>query len=106
MLIRTSPVRLFPHEVEDLSVLLNLFEEEKLLEATTWEIRYGLLLWLSLVSILPFALDRIDRHKGTGSSSSDVSAFSEIESIGRKYLSSASKERDGAVALLARYYSR
>jgi hypothetical protein len=100
-----SSVRLFPHEVDDLSILLQLFEDQSTLESVSWEIRYVLLLWLSLVCILPFALHHLD---GTSPSASTSSAapVSKIEIIGKRYLGVSGKERDGAVALLARYYSR
>ncbi|KAI5480996.1 tubulin-specific chaperone D [Pseudohyphozyma bogoriensis] len=88
-------LRLFPHEVTDLGILLSLLSNESTLGATTWETRYILLLWFSLVVMLPFKLATTSQEKTDG-----------IEVIGMRYLGSASKERDAAVTLLARYYSR
>ncbi|KAL8277086.1 hypothetical protein RQP46_010514 [Phenoliferia psychrophenolica] len=86
-------LRLFPHQVSDLGILLDLFHDTPtLLSSTTWELRYILLLWFSLVAMLPFAL---------GTTPGD-----RVKLIGMSFLASASKERDAAVALLARYYSR
>lgn len=77
---------MFPHTTTDLAVLLALFDSPALGDAT-WETRYILLLWLSLVVMLPFPLPTLDH-------------------IALRYLPESSKERDGAVALLATYYSR
>lgn len=90
--------------MDDLAVLLELFEDPESLQVVTWETRYILLLWLSLVCMLPFALHLLDGSAAPSSSSTRPP--SKIESIGRRYLGSSSKERDGAAALLARYYSR
>lgn len=84
-------------------MLLELFEDPEALQVVSWETRYILLLWLSLVCMLPFALHLLD---GSAAPSSSTRPTSKIESIGKRYLGSSSKERDGAVALLARYYSR
>ena len=88
-------MRLFPHEVADLGILLHLFSDPTVLEGATWELRYVLLLWFSLVAMLPFAL-------GAGPSG----AGARVREIGMSYLAESSKERDAAVTLLSRYYSR
>lgn len=58
-----------------------------------------MLLWLSLVCRLPFALERMGGDAG-------ASAGETIAALGIKYLRSSSKESEGAGALLARFYSR
>ena len=45
-------VRHFPHEVEDLVFVLDLLEG--LVPGAAWEIKYVLILWLSIVVIIPF----------------------------------------------------
>lgn len=90
---------LFPHEVLDLSTLLRALTDEHAVASATWQTRYILLLWLSLVCRLPFALERLGSGAGAG-------AGGMIVLLGMKYLRSSSKESQGAVALLARYYSR
>lgn len=100
--------RLFPHETDDLVILLALFADTTTLQSTSWETRYLLLLWLSLVSMLPFTLTSIDSIVPFATTSDYVAPTrqSRIEQIGIRYLSCSSKERDGAVALLARFESR
>ena len=102
-----NPARLFPHETDDLVILLEVFDSGLTLDEASWETRYVLLLWLSLVSMLPFALKSLDRLSVPSSSRTILpTSTSRIEAIGMRYLSCSSKERDGAVALLARYHSR
>lgn len=98
-----SKVRLFPHEVDDLGILLSIFENTSTLQAASWELRYILLLWLSLVALLPFSFASID-HREHDSSSGKM--LGKIERIGLRYLGVPGKEREGAIAVLARYYSR
>lgn len=90
--------------MEDLSTLLSVFDDPATLQLAPWELRYILLLWLSLVSLLPFSFATID-VRAAGSSKGE-GALTKIEKIGQRFLGTPGKERDGAVALLARYYSR
>lgn len=87
-------VRFFPHEVTDLSALLRLLEPEEKLRGVSWQLRYILLLWLSVACRVPFDLAHLP------------GADEAIASVSYRYLAAASKERDGAIALLARYHSR
>jgi hypothetical protein len=92
-------VSLFPHEVSDLSILLRALTDEHAIGQASWQTRYILLLWLSLVCRLPFALERLGGEAG-------ASAGATIAGLGMQYLRSSSKENEGAAALLARFYSR
>lgn len=56
--------------------------------------------------MLPFALKSLDRIEQQIASTSTATSCSRIEAIGLRFLSCSSKERDGAVILLARYHSR
>lgn len=104
--IMPPTARLFSHDTHDLVTLLALFSDPATLEATSWETRYILLLWLSLVSMLPFALSSLDNITPRASTSKEVNSNSRIEEIGFRYLACSSKERNGAVALLSRFESR
>ncbi|CEQ43072.1 SPOSA6832_04967 [Sporobolomyces salmonicolor] len=101
-------VRFFPHEVTDLVLLVRLLSPSSSspssstapsataeIASSSWELRYVLLLWLSVAVRLPFDLARLD--PGTGEA---------IEEVGMRYLGTASKERDGATEVLARFYAR
>ena len=92
-------VSLFPHEVSDLSILLRTLIDDRTISQASWQARYILLLWLSLVCRLPFALERLGGVAG-------ASAEGTIVGLGMKYLRSSSKESEGAAALLSRFYSR
>ncbi|KAI9620590.1 hypothetical protein KEM48_008127 [Puccinia striiformis f. sp. tritici PST-130] len=68
-------VRFFPHQVQDLSIVISTFglvlpkSDEKgpnkivetFSDATLWHFRYILLLWLSLICMIPFDLSRFDQ---------------------------------------------
>ncbi|GAA5945250.1 hypothetical protein JCM1841_001512 [Sporobolomyces salmonicolor] len=101
-------VRFFPHEVTDLVLLVRLLSPSSSspssstapsataeIASSSWELRYVLLLWLSVAVRLPFDLARLD--PGTGDA---------IEEVGMRYSGTASKERDGATEVLARFYAR
>ncbi|GAA5930095.1 Cin1p [Sporobolomyces koalae] len=96
-------VRFFPHEVTDLVHLLSLLSSSgpssssapDPLLATSWELRYLLLLWLSVCVRLPFDLSKLER--GTGQ---------KIEDCAIRWIAGGSKEREGGIEVLARYYAR
>ncbi|KAJ8291733.1 Tubulin-specific chaperone D [Rhodotorula toruloides] len=97
-------VRFFPHEVTDLAVLVQLLSADPdapstsstpLHSSTSWELRYILLLWLSVCIRLPFSLSRLS--PGTTDA---------IEALGLKWLERSGKEADGAAEVLGRYFAR
>ncbi|XP_073943148.1 tubulin folding cofactor D [Choristoneura fumiferana] len=53
-------VRHLPHEVSDLLTVLALLEAEDPQNKETWRSRFVLLLWLSIVVIIPFHMSRLD----------------------------------------------
>lgn len=102
--VSLSAVRFFPHEVTDLAVLVQLLSADPdapstsstpLHSSTSWELRYILLLWLSVCIRLPFSLSRLS--PGTTDA---------IEALGLKWLERSGKEADGAAEVLGRYFAR
>lgn len=96
-----DPARYFPHEIADLEVVLGFL----LLPASrstpaSWYLRYVMLLWLSLICMLPFDLEQFDEHEHRGQTASHV------ESVAKSDLSKAGVERDAAAVLLCRLYTR
>uniref|UniRef100_A0A674HG89 Tubulin-specific chaperone D n=1 Tax=Taeniopygia guttata TaxID=59729 RepID=A0A674HG89_TAEGU len=50
----------FPHEVRDLQPVLDMLAKQNPRDPETWETRYMLLLWLSMICLIPFDLARFD----------------------------------------------
>lgn len=100
-------VRFFPHEVTDLAALLAVFPDDISAESSDvlldarWEVRFVLILWLSLVCMIPFGLDRFDNLSKSG-----ATTWSRLEDIGWRFLDEPGKEREAAALLLARLMLR
>ncbi|WFC95141.1 hypothetical protein MBRA1_001788 [Malassezia brasiliensis] len=62
-----------------------------------WEVSYILLLWLSLVALIPFSL---------GESNTKDAPFDQMEGIARYFVTRPGKERDAASVLLGKLYCR
>ncbi|KAL4251881.1 Tubulin-folding cofactor D [Abortiporus biennis] len=94
--------RFFPHEIADLSIVLEYLTFSGGLPQTqrAWPLRYVLLLWLSLICMLPFDLEQFDEPGHQGQTAS------RIETLAQSHLDKAGIERDGAAVFLARLYTR
>ncbi|BGP51780.1 hypothetical protein JCM10450v2_007736 [Rhodotorula kratochvilovae] len=96
-------VRFFPHEVSDLSLLVRLLSPASApststsssLSTASWELRYALLLWLSVCIRVPFALALL--APGTANA---------IEALGLQWLERSGREGEGAQEVLGRYFAR
>ncbi|XP_076298707.1 tubulin folding cofactor D [Lasioglossum baleicum] len=53
-------VTYLPHEVADLLPVLRMLEKQDPNNVETWETRYVLLVWLSIISKIPFPLSRLE----------------------------------------------
>lgn len=53
-------VTYLPHEVMDLLPVLRMLEKQDTTDIETWETRYVLLIWLSIISKIPFPLSRLE----------------------------------------------
>ncbi|KAG8955854.1 hypothetical protein FRC04_006301 [Tulasnella sp. 424] len=94
-----TAVRFFPHTTEDLEVALAYLSTQDATEPMNWETRYIVLLWLSLVAMLPFDLAQFDGEN-------PGSTFERLEIAGKNNLDKAGLEREGAALLLTRLYAR
>lgn len=56
-------VKFLPHEITDLEFVLDLLDQQTD-DAETWESRYMLLLWLSILVLNPFQMSRFDTGAG------------------------------------------
>ena len=92
-------VKFFPHAVNDLEQTLACLQSQDQKDYETWETRYVLLLWMSIVILIPFDLASVD------SSANEILVQSLI-SLCKKYLSDAGPTRDMAAVLLSKLFSR
>lgn len=62
--VRTYKILLkfLPHEISDLDFVLNALEQQNIDDKNTWESRYMLLVWLSILVLNPFELARFDGY--------------------------------------------
>ncbi|KAL4080682.1 armadillo-type protein [Scleroderma citrinum] len=92
----------FPHEIVDVTTAIEFMRLSggPSSETSQWHLRYVVLLWLSLVSRIPFDLEQFDEVGQRGRTASA------LESIAKEYLDKAGLEREGAAILLARFYMR
>lgn len=102
-------VRFLPHDVSDLSFLLDLLSSRSDLPSTSsvsdadqtgplstsWELRYCLLLWLSVCIRLPFSFRLLE-----------PGAEDKIRHVGLRWLRTSGKESDAAAQVVGRYFSR
>ncbi|OSD07226.1 TBCD protein [Trametes coccinea BRFM310] len=94
--------RFFPHEIADLDVVLNYISapNSPAQVSTQWPLRYAMVLWLSLVCMIPFDLEQFDEAGHAGETAS------RIEAVGKSMLGKAGVDREGAAILLSRLYMR
>lgn len=91
-------LRFFPHEVGDVIPTveaLRHFQVQETNTTDTWELRYVLLLWLSLVCMIPFDLKNFS-----------ATIADEIVIICQTFLESPGKERDAAAITLGKLFQR
>lgn len=95
-------VRFFPHEIADLSIALDyiLMQDGPTRKISQWALRYVVLLWLSLICMIPFDLAQFDEAEQVGQTANT------IESLAKGFLGYAGLEREGAAILLSRLYLR
>ncbi|GJJ74654.1 tubulin-specific chaperone D [Entomortierella parvispora] len=95
-------LKFLPHEVQDLEPAFAFLKAQD--KRRPWETRYMLMLWLSLMCMIPFDLRSID-SEATKTSERIPLVDSMIET-GKSYLDRAGKDRDGSALLLARLLTR
>ena len=59
-------VKIFPHEVADVEPCVQALVCQDVTEHKTWEMRYVLLLWLSILVLIPFPLNTLDSFTFSG----------------------------------------
>ncbi|NXS59961.1 TBCD protein, partial [Brachypteracias leptosomus] len=97
---------LFPHEVSDLQPVLDMLAEQCPKDSETWETRYMLLLWLSMICLIPFDLARFDGTPGSEEGQARLPTMDRVLQIAKCYLVVSDKARDGAAVLVSRFLVR
>ncbi|KAK7502461.1 hypothetical protein BaRGS_00006414 [Batillaria attramentaria] len=98
--------RFLPHEVSDMEPVLALIDMQDPSDVECWQTRYMLLLWLSMVSMIPFDLRRLDSNLQTGDGPPKQPVRERILSIVQRYLGVGDKCRDAAAYLMSRFLTR
>ncbi|KAJ7288359.1 TBCD protein [Mycena rebaudengoi] len=95
-------IRFFPHEIADLSIARDYItlKDGSVQDPRQWALRYGVLLWLALICMIPFDLVQFDDEGREGETATA------LEGLARGYLDRAGLDREGAALLLARLYTR
>ncbi|XP_076359070.1 tubulin-specific chaperone D-like [Tachypleus tridentatus] len=98
-------VRHLPHEVADVEPVLSLLAEQDPFDHETWETRYILLLWLSIIVMIPFHMGRLDSNNKFNEGQKKP-IMERISDVIKLYLSVGDKVQDAAAFLAARFITR
>lgn len=99
-------MQFFPHAVHDLLPTLSVLEQCIAGQVqASWEARYILLLWLSLICMIPFDLSKLD-DSNLSKSPLHITVINRVEKVGKYFLRSSGKERDAAAVMLGRLLQR
>ncbi|TRZ19305.1 hypothetical protein HGM15179_007783 [Zosterops borbonicus] len=97
---------LFPHEVRDLQPVLDMLAKQNPKDTETWETRYMLLLWLSMICLIPFDLARFDGNLVSVEGQTRQPTMDRILDIAKCYLVVSDKARDAAAVLVSKFIVR
>lgn len=92
-------VRRFPHETDDVLIVLEYLERQKPDDCDHWDTRYVLLMWLSMLVMTPFAMTAFDDGHSTPIT---TRIFSAVE----VYLGAVDKCQQASALVLAKFVTR
>uniref|UniRef100_A0A674GL87 Tubulin-specific chaperone D n=1 Tax=Taeniopygia guttata TaxID=59729 RepID=A0A674GL87_TAEGU len=96
----------FPHEVRDLQPVLDMLAKQNPRDPETWETRYMLLLWLSMICLIPFDLARFDGNLTSLEGQARQPTMDRILDLAKCYLVVSDKARDAAAVLVSKFIVR
>ncbi|KAI9905173.1 hypothetical protein PsorP6_013592 [Peronosclerospora sorghi] len=101
-------VKLLPHDVRDFEPTLQLLQCQDRTDHCTWETRYVLLMWLSILCLVPFNLNTIDSSSSSANDTQDrtISIVSKIVTLCKDYLSDPGATQTVAAVCLSLLLSR
>ncbi|VEN50767.1 unnamed protein product [Callosobruchus maculatus] len=97
-------VRHLPHEVADFEPVLQLLESQDPNDANTWTTRYILLLWLSIIVMIPFHMSRFDGFDEKDTER--ISVMDRVLTMIKTYAIVNDKCRDAAPYLAHKFITR
>ncbi|XP_066141125.1 tubulin-specific chaperone D [Euwallacea fornicatus] len=97
-------VKHLPHEVADFEPVLCFLEEQNARDSDTWTTRYILLLWLSIIIMIPFDLSRFDGFHE--SETGKRSVMDRVLDVIKMYAIVPDKCRDAAAFLSYKFINR
>jgi len=92
-------VKYLPHEVADLERVIAVLQAQDPADSRSWETRYILLLWLSIIAMIPFDISRFD-------SGQQEPMATRLLSVTKTYLGARDKCRDAAASLASTFLTR
>lgn len=92
--------RYLPHEVEDVTPVIHMINSQNDLKIDHWQTKYILIIWLSVLVLLPFHLERFDAIKG------DHSVMEQMYQIIINNLCNPAKYSDASAYLAAKFLTR
>ena len=98
-------MKLFSHEAEDLENILELLLHQKLEDTTFWYINYILLLWMSILLLVPFDLHSIDSSEEQKGEKQE-NMITKILNYGKEAIRTTGKCREGGAIMLSKFLTR
>ncbi|CAH8825664.1 unnamed protein product [Trichobilharzia szidati] len=92
-------IRLMPHSVDDIEPNLSLLMEQQVETVENWQTRYILLLWLSILVMVPFSLSRLDLPD-------KKPIIERVVELAKLHLAQEERTQEAAAFLLARTVTR
>ncbi|XP_059046099.1 tubulin-specific chaperone D [Achroia grisella] len=102
-------VRHLPHEVSDLLTVLSFLEAQNPKDKETWRSRFVLLLWLSIVVIIPFHMSRLDGFvpgQSDAGSSKKLTVMEKVFNICKTYALSKDACAEASAYLASKFLIR
>eukprot|EP00808_Paulinella_micropora_P015587 g36921.t1 len=89
----------FPHKVSDLEPAYEFLKAQKEHDHSSWEVRHGLFLWLSMIILIPFDLQTVESEE-------HGALMERLVALGQSYLDDAGPTREAASWFLGKFFSR
>jgi HEAT repeat protein len=100
-------VKIFPHEVADVEPCVQALVCQDVTDHKTWEMRYVLLLWLSILVLIPFPLNTLDSFSYSGKDgASNKGIVLTILDLCKGFLSDPGAVRNAAAVCISRLITR